>query len=525
VQKQCSRIEFGVQQVELAQLKDKNMSLNITRRTAAKAFLATAAGGMMPGMAAKAFAQDSTNLSDEKIKAEVCVIGGGSGGTGAALAAARAGAKVVLLERESILGGTATCAFVNIWRPVTGGYGIPFELFKALVEYPLGVTLPPDISPDAHYARSQLGPRHIDGKNIVRGSDVCFEPRAMDYVVRSLLDATGCCQTLLATTFCRAHVENDAVKAVEAWFSGKRLLVEADVFIDCTADGDVCVDAGCEYHMGEDPKSRYNEPRAPEQAEMLLNGLTLCYRITDTGVKQKPRLPKGVKEKSCPIGACFDRMPNGDIVVNAVGMIGGNAILCMEHSELMQEAQRRVLAHMHAIQQLPPDDRWATATGGQGWGTWAISAIAPRIGVRETRRIVTEYVLTENDWIEGVARQKHKDIVAIADHTLDIHGRASRLPTPFPLGPFGVPYRCLLPKGMKNLMVASRAAGFSHIASSAVRLQRTLITLGQAAGNAAAIASKQRIGVQQVDIAQLQEKLVAQGVDIVARPEQSGSGS
>ncbi len=73
---------------------------------------------------------------------------------------------------------------------------------------------------------------------------------------------------MLATTFCRAHVENDAVKAVEAWFSGKRLLVEADVFIDCTADGDACVDAGCEYHMGEDPKCATTS-RAPEQAEML----------------------------------------------------------------------------------------------------------------------------------------------------------------------------------------------------------------------------------------------------------------
>ena len=186
----------------------------------------------------------------------------------------------------------------------------------------------------------------------------------------------------------------------------------------------------------------------------------------------------------------------------------------------MREAHRRVLAHMHDIRQLPPDSRWAGATRDRGWGTWAISAIAPRIGVRETRRIVTEYVLNENDCVEGLASCKHKDVVAIADHHLDIHGRARCHRLPFPRGPFGVPYRCLLPKGMRNLMIASRAAGFSHIASSAVRLQRTLITLGQAAGNAAAIASKQHIGVQQVDIGELQAELVSQGVDIVARPDQ-----
>jgi len=100
------------------------MSLPITRRTAAKALVATAAGGMMPGATAQSSPADRHHASDERIRAEVCVIGGGSGGTGAALAAARAGAKVVLVERESILGGTATNAFVNIWRPVAGLKGV-----------------------------------------------------------------------------------------------------------------------------------------------------------------------------------------------------------------------------------------------------------------------------------------------------------------------------------------------------------------------------------------------------------------
>ena len=496
------------------------MGLPITRRTAAKAFLATAAGGMMPGATAQSFAADRRHASDERIRAEVCVIGGGSGGTGAALAAARAGAKVVLVERESILGGTAINAFVNIWRPVAGANGIARDLFLAMAEDPMGVTLPTGCDLNAHYGRSQLGPRSINGKNVKRGVSLPFEPRAMDYAVRRLLDATGRCRTLLATTFCRAHVENATVKAVEAWFPGKRILIEADVFIDCTADGDVCVDAGCEYHMGEDPKSRYGEPHAPEQARMILNGLTLCYRITDTGVKQKPYLPAGVREKSCPVSACFDRMPNGDVIINVCGMISGNAVVCMEHSELMQEAQRRVLAHMYQIQRLPPDDPWARASGGKGWSTWAISAIAPRIGVRETRRMVSEYVLTENDCVGGLGRQTHKDHVAIADHSIDIHGRG-HLSVPFLRGPFGIPYRCLLPRGMHNLMIASRAAGFSHIASGAVRLQRTLMTLGQAAGNAAAIASKRRIGVAEVDIAELQARLREQRVDMTAPSEQT----
>jgi hypothetical protein len=128
-------------------------------------------------------------------------------------------------------------------------------------------------------------------------------------------------------------------------------------------------------------------------------------------------------------------------------------------------------------------------------------------------------MLNENDCAGGLAKQQHPDIIAIADHSIDIHGVASLQNIPFPDGPFGIPYRCLRPAGVKNLLVASRSAGFSHIAASAARLQRTLITLGQAAGNAAALAAKQRTSVSEVDVAALQSRLTAQRVCLTARPE------
>lgn len=474
------------------------------------------ATGMLPLAATRASAAERERAPTERLRAQICVVGGGSGGTGAALAAARADASVVLLERESVLGGTATCALVNVWRPGIGGYGIPYDLYHCMNKDPLGVTVPPGADPDTFYAQSQIGPRLVNGANHKSGKNVGFEPRAMDYAVRSLLEATGCCRTLLSTTFCRAYVENDTVKAVEAWHHGQRLIIEADVFIDCTADGDLCADAGCAFHLGEDPKSLYQEPHAPDKAQLILNGMTLCYRITDTGVSQKPYLPTDIDKDKVSISACFDPMPNGDIIVNALAMVKGNALLHTEHSQLMWEAHRKVLAHFYKLQQLPPDDRWASRTRGKGWGTWAISAIAPRLGVRETRRMVTEYVLNENDCVGGLSQQSHSDIVALADHHIDIHG-SNRIPYTFPKEAFGVPYRCLLPKGLKNLLVASRSAGFSHIAASAVRLQRSLMTLGQAAGNAAAMAATQRIGVNQIDIKDLQARLRTQKVEIAER--------
>jgi len=471
--------------------------MKISRRTATKTLLAGPAAGLMLPARSRAAAALADDEAQERLKTQVCVVGGGSAGTGAALAAARAGAKVVLVESESILGGTSTNAWVHTWEPTAGADGIPRQIYEGMKRDPLGVT-------HADYDRG--APRR-------GGIGLPFEPRVFNYTAREMLEATENCTTLLGTTFFKAHRQNERLTAIEAWFPGKRLRIEADVFIDATADGDVCVDAGCDYHMGEDPKSRYGEPSAPEKAEMSLNGLTLCYRITDTGVPQKPYLPKGVEEGLCPRPVHIVVMPNGDHLLNAVDMIDGNAVLQMEYTELMREAYRRVLEHFHWLSRLPPDDgsRWARFVRGKGYGTWAIAGVAPRIGVRETRRILGDYVLSEHDCLAGVKNQKHTDIITITDHAVDIHGRKGRL-YEVPNGPYGVPYRCLLPQGLENLYIASRAASFSHIAASSCRLCRTMITLGQAAGNAAAMAAKRREATRQIDVAELQTRLKAQRV-------------
>lgn len=468
--------------------------MKLSRRQLGKHLLAGAAAGGLLSTAALAATDQAA--PEERLKTQVCVIGGGSGGVGAALAAARGGADTVLIECESILGGTSTNAWVHTWEPTVGGDGIPREIYERMKLHPLGVTYP----------------NYDEGAPRRGGHGLPFEPYVFNYVVREMLDETGRCTTLLATTFYKARMHNDRITAVEAWFAGKRLVIEADVFIDCTADGDVCVDCGCEYHIGEDPKSRYDEPSAPEEAGMHLNGLTLCYRITDTGVKQTPYLPKGIKEGICGKPVHIVTMPNGDHLLNPVDMIDGNAVLHMEYSELMREAYKRVLEHFFWLQRLPTDDEshWTRLVRGTGYGTWSIVGMAPRIGVRETRRILGDYVLTENDCLAGTQKQGHADLVAVTDHAVDIHGRKSRLYEV--LHPYGVPLRCLLPRGVQNLLIASRAASFSHIAASSCRLCRPMMTLGQAAGNAAALCAANAVSPRQTDVKELQERLARQNV-------------
>jgi hypothetical protein len=482
------------------------MRAKVTRR----GFLgscAAGAAGLPLGLSQAQVAAAADAAPQERLRAEACVIGGGSAGIGAALAAARGGAKVVLLERDAVLGGTSTTAWVHSWEPCVGADGIPRDVYEAMKADPLGVV-------ERDYAKG--APR-------VGGRPLPFEPRALIFAARELLAATGRCQVLLDATFYRARVKGRAVEAVEACFRAKRLTVEADVFIDCTADGDVCAAAGCEFHVGEDPKSRYGEPSAPKDAKLRLNACTLLYRVTDTGAAQKPHVPKGVREGLCPRPVCIRALPNGDHLLNAVNMIDGNALLHDDYAALLREAHRRVLEHWHWLQRLRPgSSRWNRLAGAKGYSTWTICGVAPRLGVRETRRILGDCVLTEHDCRAGLRGQKHGDVIAITDHAVDIHGSGHKL-YEMPNGPYGVPYRCLLPKGAQNLLIASRAASFSHVAASSCRLSRTMMTLGQAAGTAAAICAKKHVAPRELDVRELQAALKAQRVAVAAGRQPGGT--
>jgi hypothetical protein len=105
----------------------------------------------------------------------------------------------------------------------------------------------------------------------------------------------------------------------------------------------------------------------------------------------------------------------------------------------------------------------------------------------------------------------HDDIIAVSDHMMDVHG-GSRKACGELLQPYGIPYRCLIPLGMSNLLVAGRIAGFSSIAASSCRLSRTMMQLGQAAGSAAALSLETSCRFPEIDIGQLRRSLLTQNV-------------
>jgi hypothetical protein len=166
------------------------------------------------------------------------------------------------------------------------------------------------------------------------------------------------------------------------------------------------------------------------------------------------------------------------------------------YDQCLSRSEQIVWAHWHWLQQIP------------GFQHYELREIAPMLGIRESYRLVARYVLNEHDLRAGLPDQQHPDLIAVADHPCDIHGAGGHLievPTAY-----GVPYRCLIPAGpWENLLVACRGSGFSRIAASSVRLQRTMIQLGHAAGIAAAWAARDDLAVDRIDVPQLVERLDA----------------
>jgi hypothetical protein len=182
----------------------------------------------------------------------------------------------------------------------------------------------------------------------------------------------------------------------------------------------------------------------------------------------------------------------------------GSAFLRLGYDAAYSECQRRVLAHWHNLQTSYPE-----------FQHYRLSWIAPALGVRESCRIVGEYVLTEHDLIAGISGQDHPDIICLADHAMDTHGGSTGRSGCVELQePYGVPFRCLIPKGFRNLLIACRAASFSAIAASSCRLSRAMIQLGQAAGTAAKIAKDHRVDVCDVPIDPLRAALHRQHVQL-----------
>lgn len=460
---------------------------------------------------------------------DLLVIGGGAAGIGAAISAGRAGLKTLLVERGDCLGGTASRGGVSGWESGVGGTGIPLELYRAakkrvpaaagiygihrhccapdkeMAQFPGGEHT---IMPERRYADTLLRHGAPAGDYRLKFEfarrhwfGVAFVPEAYAEIAEEMVREAGC-EIRCGVAFESLQRDGDRITDVTLTDGSRHT---PRFIVDATADALIPAAAGCPTRLGQESRDIFGEPSAPEQAQMQINGVTLMFRIGPTDAPGIEDPGEGLPNhcwwaKRFPSVHAVE-LPDGTISINMLPSMVGSEFLELGYQGALEECNRRLRAQWHHLQTEWPD-----------FQSYKLHSISPDLGVRESRRVVARYTLTEADLMAGLAKQTHDDIITIADHMADVHGHRC---AHYELKqPYGVPFRCMVPLELENVLVAGRAGGFSAIAASSCRLTRTMMQLGQAAGTAAALAKSMNVGFSELPPIPLRDELRSQGVQL-----------
>ena len=408
------------------------------------------------------------------LSCDVAVVGGGSAGFAAALAAAENGSDTILVEKEAILGGTSTICGVNNWEPVCGATGTSKRVYERLAAIPgacgiwyqklhsaFGDSFPGAfLEIDDTLTYEDTLRRHGPSMSAdvadwqARYHGIVFEPDELDGVMRQMLAETGRCRVFTSVAYSSCVVREGKIAELRL-SNGK--VIRPKVVID--ACGFVAKDAGCASEMSANP-----------------NSVTLLFRVSSDPDAPEVPVPEDTPDTcwwatSFPVVFCVE-YPNGDRNVNMLPTMTGSEAAQLGPEAAYAECLRRVFAQW----------KWMKKTYPQHFGDFKITEVFPRLGYRETHRIVCEHMLTGAEVKTGT---RFEDEIATADHAFDSHGASTAYSGELSQ-PYGIPLRSLKPLGVRNLYVAGRIAGFDAAAASSCRLSRTMMELGAAAGKAAA---------------------------------------
>jgi glycine/D-amino acid oxidase-like deaminating enzyme len=443
---------------------------------------------------------------------DVLVVGGGPAGLGAAIAAADAGAQVVLAERYGFLGGNATAALVMPLMSFHTHVPVPDRKANASGATPL---LPTDHGPGEAVVAGVLRRLlerlvSVGGAippSLATGYVVPFDPEWFKLVALELLDEAGV--QFLFHAFASGILPGNEGVIFET--KSGPLALRAQVIVDCTGDGDVAVQAGAPSEVG--------------RADGLVQPMTLMFRIAEfqraafeSYVKGNPRQWRGVHglwdlvreatqagELALPReDILFFATPHeGELSVNStrVTRVKGTDVWDLSYAEWASRNQMRQIEAF--LRKYVPgfEDAYVVQSGVQ-------------VGVRETRRVLGEYQLDVDDVLGA---RKFDDAIARGAYPVDIHnpkGSGTVLKRLPPGEAYDIPLRCLLPRNTERVIVAGRCISGTHEAHSSYRVMPIVMATGQAAGVCAALASRRGTTPRNVPVREVQRELVRQGASL-----------
>ncbi len=445
---------------------------------------------------------------------DVLVVGGGPAGLGAALGSAATGVNTVLVERYGFLGGNATAALV-----------MPLMSFHT--EHPrreqLGshTLLPTDHGPGdpviAGAVRAFLA-RLVErggalAPSIQTGFTVPFDPEQFKLTALELLDESGV--QFLFHAFASGLVGEGRCEGVVFETKAGPQLVLARMIVDATGDGDIAALAGAPYEIGR-------------EADGQVQPMTLMFRMGEfehaafeeyiAAHKNQWRGVHGLWDLVAQATAAGElELPREDIlffatphprevsvnstrVTQTVPLLGVNPFDLSYAEWVSRRQMRQIVAFLRKY--VPGFEQAYLVQSGV------------QVGVRETRRIRGDYYLGADDILSA---RKFDDVVARSTYPIDLHNPTGtgtilhRLPGG---ESYDIPLRCLLPKGLDNVLIAGRCISGSHEAHSSYRVMPVCMAVGQAAGACAALAALKNTLPRQLVPADVQRELLRQGANL-----------
>lgn len=425
------------------------------------------------------------------VEADVVVVGGGLAGVCAAVAAARRGVDVVLINNRPVLGGNSSSE-VRVWVCGATAHG------------------------NQRWARETgiIGEMYVENQfrnpegNPVYWDDVVLDTVRREKNIRLFLN------TDVRDVVASGPEDARRVETVTGWTMGSEILTtfRAPVFLDCTGDGLVGHLAGARYRLGKEARSEFDEEWAPDEPVEEFLGSTLLFYTKDLGFPVKyvaPESAKDIRDTPIPTSRVIR---SGDSGAHYWWVEWGGELDTVHDNETIRDELRSVILGIWD---------YIKNSGEFDADTLTLEWVGNVPGKREYRRFVGDYTLTQNDIVEQTS---FPDTVAFGGWSIDLHPAAgmyhegSGAVQRFSDGVFEIPYRCLYPASTSNLLVAGRNISATHIAFGASRVMATCAALGQAAGTAAALCVEHAVTPRELGthhLAELRRALLRDDAPII----------
>lgn len=450
---------------------------------------------------------------------KIIVAGGGIAGAAAAIAAGKSGARAFLISNEGSIGGDACTGM-----PILGTY-------SARGEKCVGGVLDELVEICKSLPGGYIGP--VCDFRTVYG--LCVNPAAMRIAIFRLLKKYNV-ELLLNSTVCGVDNENGRVKSINAVTrEGLTQRFECEYIVDATGRGNIVKMAGGNVFYGDESgnmqpvsmvfrmagvnfekflnfiKENPGEALLAENSVMEKDKIKAAEMLYSKGYPYVALSSSGKvlgdairNSEIYPCTAMFmtpTSMETGEVCVNSTRIAKVDAACSEAASDAMKDLNAQIEIAIKFLTAKVP-----------GFENAVLSGVANRLGVRETGRIEGRYTLTQNDVVSG---RKHVDWIGMATHHVDIHGAGTaqvRIPVKNG-GSYDIPFGCLLPPHLKNVIAAGRCISSDRGANGSVRVMGSCIVTGQAAGAASALAvADGQNDLCEIDIGKLRRCLVEQGV-------------